>query len=67
MTETAVDFLINKLDVNLDDKVISQVVDKAKEIEKEQIKMAYFNGSNDIDKHDAMILAEEYYDEFYNA
>jgi 3-methyladenine DNA glycosylase AlkD len=38
----------------------------AKEIEKEQLKDAYWNGTVDIDKKDALLEAEQYYNETYN-
>lgn len=41
-------------------------IDKAKEVEKEQIKDAYWNGTFDIDKEEALLEGEEYYNETYN-
>ena len=65
-TQTAVDYLIEMIRLNdkefyamlFDDGVIEQ----AKAIEKEQIEMAYANGSNDRLKNR---INEQYYNETY--
>jgi hypothetical protein len=41
------------------------IYDKAKAMEKEQIKDAYLNGTTDMEKHDALIDAEQFYNEYY--
>jgi len=38
---------------------------QAKEIEKEQLKDAYWNGTIDIDKKDALLNSEEWFNESY--
>jgi hypothetical protein len=39
---------------------------EAKKMEKEQIKDAYWNGTTDMEKEDAYIMAEDYFNEYYN-
>ena len=41
------------------------VLEQAKEIEKEQIKNAYWNGTTDMEKDDALLMAEDYFNEYY--
>ena len=38
---------------------------EAKEMEKEQIKDAYWNGTTDMEKEDALLMAEDYFNEYY--
>jgi len=42
------------------------VLEQAKAMEKEQIKDAYWNGTVDMEKSDALIEAEHFYNETYN-
>jgi hypothetical protein len=35
-------------------------------MEKEQIKEAYWNGTTDMEKKDALLMAEDYFNEYYN-
>jgi hypothetical protein len=39
---------------------------EAKAMEKEQIKEAYWNGTTDMEKKDALLMAEDYFNEYYN-
>jgi hypothetical protein len=41
------------------------VLEKAKAMEKEQIKNAYWNGTTDMEKEDALLMAEDYFNEYY--
>jgi hypothetical protein len=38
---------------------------EAKAIEKEQIKNAYWNGTTDMEKEDALLMGEDYFNEYY--
>jgi uncharacterized protein YgiM (DUF1202 family) len=38
---------------------------EAKAMEKEQIKDAYWNGTTDMEKEDALLMAEDYFNEYY--
>jgi hypothetical protein len=38
---------------------------EAKAMEKEQIKEAYWNGTTDMEKEDALLMAEDYFNEYY--
>lgn len=63
--QTAVQFLVmryNQRQGYLKDDDIEQ----AKQIFKEQIKDAYWNATLDIDKEEALLWGEEYYNETYN-
>jgi hypothetical protein len=44
---------------------IKEVFEQAKEMEKEQIKEAYWNGTTDMEKEDALLMAEDFYNEYY--
>lgn len=44
---------------------IKEIFEQAKQIEKEQIKDAYWNGTIDMEKQDALIEAEHFYNEYY--
>jgi hypothetical protein len=46
--------------------VPDELLEEAKQMEKEQIMDAYWNGTVDIDKKDALIEAEIFYKETYN-
>jgi hypothetical protein len=43
----------------------THIQEQAKAMEKEQIKNAYWNGTTDIEKQDALIDAEKFYNEYY--
>jgi hypothetical protein len=38
---------------------------EAKAMEKEQILNAYWNGTTDMEKEDALLMAEDYFNEYY--
>jgi hypothetical protein len=38
---------------------------EAKAMEKEQIKEAYWNGTTDMEKEDALLMGEDYFNEYY--
>ena len=40
-------------------------IEQAKAMEKEQIKDAYWNGTTDTEKQDALADAEKFYNEYY--
>lgn len=44
-----------------------EAIEKAKAMEKEQIMNAYWNGTTDIEKPDALLMAEKFYNEYYGA
>jgi hypothetical protein len=45
--------------------LIEKSFEMAKEMEKEQIKNAYCNGTTDMEKEDALLMAEDYFNEYY--
>ena len=47
-------------------KQIELILEQAKAMEKEQIKDAYWNGTIDISKEDALTEAEDFYNSYYN-
>ena len=62
--QTSVSWLIEFIQdhcIRIDEKVI----EKAKEMEKEQIKDAYWNGTMHISKEEALSDAEKFYNEYY--
>lgn len=73
MTQTALQTLISWGDEmlkNNPNKILSfaEAIDKAQELlvmEKEQIKDAYWNGTTDIEKEDALLMAEDFYNDYY--
>jgi hypothetical protein len=44
---------------------IKEIFEQAKAMEKEQIKNAYWNGTTDMEKDDALLMAEDYFNEYY--
>jgi NACalpha-BTF3-like transcription factor len=44
---------------------IKVVFEQAKAMEKEQIKNAYWNGTTDMEKEDALLMGEDYFNEYY--
>jgi hypothetical protein len=72
-SQTALEYLLNELtdiigELNVDHKkglLVVDAIEKAKQMEKEQMKDAYWNGSVDIAKSDALSLAEEWFNETY--
>jgi hypothetical protein len=65
--QTAVEWLVEKM-LNQDWYTYKSLeyIEQAKAMEKEQIMDAYWNGTIDIDKKDALIEAENFYKETYN-
>ena len=62
-TQLAVDWLIKKYaDYGT---LYYEDITKAKAMEKEQIIDAYWNGTTDMEKSDALIDAEKFYNEYY--
>jgi hypothetical protein len=59
--QTAVEWLVQEF--GLDDYKAS--IEFAKQKEKQQIMDAYWNGTTDMEKHDALIDAEKFYNEYY--
>lgn len=63
--QTAVKWLIEFIQdhcIRIDEKIIEQ----AKAIEKEQIMNAYWNGTTDMEKPEALLMAEKFYNEYYS-
>ena len=62
MAQTAVEWLVKEF--GLEDYKAS--VELAKQKEKEQIMNAYWNGTTDMDKADALLMAEDYFNDYYS-
>ena len=63
MEQSAVEWLLNSLDYNQNMLGIKEIIEKAKEMEKEQIKNAYSFGIQD----EYVIGSEQYYNEIYKS
>jgi hypothetical protein len=65
--QTAVTWLLNNLKGQLNIDEVSNIIDQAKAMEKEQIKDAYFNSASDIlcIPNGIKENAEKYYNETY--
>jgi 3-mercaptopyruvate sulfurtransferase SseA len=65
---TAVEWLIEQLtpSISLQQKHIDELKDKAKEMEKEQIKNAIICNQNGLLRRKTVLEAEQYYNETYN-
>ena len=63
--QTAVEWLIEGIHKNMGVWIPTHIQEQAKAMEKEQIKNAYWNGTTDIEKQDALIDAEKFYNEYY--
>ena len=61
--QTAVEWLIEGIHKNMGVWIPTHIQEQAKAMEKEQIKNAYWNGTTDIEKQDALIDAEKFYNE----
>lgn len=59
---TAIDWLIKELELDGYDHTI----EIAKQMEKNQIMHAYWNGTTDMDKFDALTYADKFYNEYYS-
>ena len=72
-SQTSVYWLVEKIEQyiltfgNLPFNVVSQFKKQAKAMEKEQIMDAYWNGTTDMEKQDALNDAEKFYNEYYGA
>jgi hypothetical protein len=70
--QTAVEWLWNEIDNLIPYQDINKaqqfngLLEQAKAMEKEQIKNAYWNGTTDMEKEDALLMAEDYFNEYYN-
>jgi hypothetical protein len=65
--QTAVEWLFDQMPLEWTIKgSAKKILEQAKAMEKEQIMDAYWNGTIDIDKKDALIEAEIFYKETYN-
>jgi hypothetical protein len=67
MKQTAVDWIVSKLSITFQ-TMYSEEIEQAKEMEKEQIKEAYQDGSRDLDiqySDVGEINSEQYYNETY--
>lgn len=72
-TQTAVEYAISQIllqmkinPIAVTELFICRVGHEAEEIFKEQIKDAYWNGTIDITKEEALSEAEKFYNEYYN-
>ena len=72
-TQTAVEYATSQIllqmkinPIAVTELFICRVWHEAEEIFKEQIKDAYWNGTIDMEKQDALIEAEHFYNETYN-
>ncbi len=68
MKQIAVEWLVEQLDGerHLTENEIKRVIEQAKEMEKEQIKNAYYTGWADDVEDNRDREAEQYYNETYN-
>ena len=66
MKQTAIEWLVEELPI-LKIQLLEKVVAKAKEMEKEQIIEAYWNGTIDLEKNEALKIAEQYYNETFKS
>jgi hypothetical protein len=63
--QTAVEWLIEGIHKNMGVWIPTHIQEQAKAMEREQIKDAYWNGTTDMEKHNALIEAEQFYNEYY--
>jgi hypothetical protein len=61
--QTAVEWLINVLDIDANDSATKEAINQAKAMEKEQLENAYFNGGADNMNDEGSF--KEYYIETY--
>jgi hypothetical protein len=66
---TAVEWMVKGLIecnyISKDSKIMNEFIKKTKAMEKEQIKNAYWNGTTDMEKEDALLMGEDYFNEYY--
>ena len=60
--QTAVDWLVKEFGL----EEYKSSVEIAKQMEKNQIMNAYWNGTTDMDKFDALTYADKFYNEYYS-
>ena len=67
MKQTAVEWLVDQIfnDVDLKDSILKLAIQQAKEMEKEQIMDAYYQG--DADSDNIHVDAEDYYNETFKS
>lgn len=69
MTQTALQWFINGLlesnYITKDSVIMNEFIQEAIALEKEQIKNAYWNGTTDMEKEDALLMAEDYFNDYY--
>ena len=77
MAQTAIEYLIEQMENgnfeswhtknkwNTSYHAREKTLEIAKAMEKEQIKEAYWNGTSDMEKADALLMAEDYFNEYY--
>ena len=65
--QTAMQTLWDWIDANNheDGFNINEAREMSLRLEKEQIKEAYWNGTSDMEKPDALLMAEDYFNEYY--
>jgi hypothetical protein len=63
--QTAVEWLEHNIQSDMNFMEIMGLIRQAKAMEKEQIKNAYWNGTTDMEKEDALLMAEDYFNEYY--
>ena len=63
MKQTAVEWLLKELDINPKAKILKDLIEQAKEMEKEQIIDAYIEGYSATDFN---VDSEQYYNETFN-
>ena len=64
--QTAVEWLQSEWQKHDMDISVRELWQQAIAMEKEQIKNAYWNGTTDMEKEDALLMAEDYFNEYYN-
>jgi hypothetical protein len=57
--------LVDRQNGKGDSRSWNEILQQAKAMEKEQIKEAYWNGTTDMEKEDALLMAEDYFNEYY--
>jgi hypothetical protein len=57
--------LVDRQNGKGDSRSWNEILQQAKAMEKEQIKNAYWNGTTDMEKEDALLMAEDYFNEYY--
>jgi hypothetical protein len=63
--QTAVGWIEHNIQSDMNFMEIMGLIRQAKAMEKEQIKNAYWNGTTDMEKEDALLMGEDYFNEYY--